>query len=135
MPLFLGAGDAFIREIALEMHSVVFTPGDFILRAGEPGGDMYFINRGRVEVLGPDGRTIYDVLGDGDYFGEIALVLHQPRTASVRALDYCDLYQLDKAMFDRVLTHFPDIAARRTTGPSTAEAGGPRLATGGGPHQ
>jgi voltage-gated potassium channel len=109
VPLFKGASEEFIREIASQMTPVVFTPGDFVFRAGERGSDMYFITRGRLEVLSPDGRTILNSLSDGDFFGEIALFRNQPRSATVRAIDYCDLYRLDREMFDHVLAHYPDI--------------------------
>ena len=112
MPLFQGATDAFIREVVLELEAVVFTPGDDIIQAGEPGRDMFFISQGTVEILAPDGTTVYRTLADGDCFGEIALFLDQPRSASVRAVTYCDLYRLDKEMFDRTLSHYPDIAAQ-----------------------
>lgn len=112
VPLFQGASDEFIREIALQMTPVVFTPGDYIYKAGESGRDMYFITQGTVEVLSKDGSVVYTTLTDGDFFGEIALVLSQIRTACVRAVSYCDLYRLDKAMFDRVLAHYPNIAAQ-----------------------
>lgn len=111
VPLFRGASDAFVREVTLELESVVFTPGDAIIRAGERGRDMFFISHGTVEILAPDGATVYRTLSDGDFFGEIALFLDQPRSASVRAVTYCDLYRLDKEMFDRILSHYPDIAA------------------------
>lgn len=112
VPLFQGAGDAFIREIALQMTPVIFTPGDYIYKAGELGRDMYFITQGTVEVVSKDGNMVYATLTAGDFFGEIALVLSQPRTACVRAMSYCDLYRLDKEMFDRVLAHYPGIAAQ-----------------------
>jgi Cyclic nucleotide-binding domain/Ion transport protein len=112
VPLFQGASDEFIREIALQMTPVIFTPGDYIYKAGEAGRDMYFITQGTVEVLSKDGREVYTTLTDGDFFGEIALVLSQTRTACVRAVSYCDLYRLDKEMFDRVLAHYPNIAAQ-----------------------
>ena len=89
---------------------MVVTPGDFIINAGERGRDMYFINQGAVEVLAPDGVTLYRNLADGDCFGEIALVLDEDRSASVRALTYCDMYRLDKTLFDRILSHYPTIA-------------------------
>ena len=49
-------------------------------------------------------------LGDGEFFGEISLLLSQPRTASVRAATPCNLFVLHKADFDRVLRNFPDLA-------------------------
>ncbi|MGH7596680.1 MAG: cyclic nucleotide-binding domain-containing protein, partial [bacterium] len=112
VPLFQGASDEFIREIALQMTPVIFTPGDYVYKAGEWGRDMYFITQGAVEVVSKDGTVVYATLTDGDFFGEIALVLQQHRSASVRAVSYCDLYRLDKEMFDHVLAHYPNIAAQ-----------------------
>ena len=110
VPLFNGASEEFIREIASQMRPVVFTPGDYVVRAGEPAGEMYFISRGTLEAIAKDGTTVYTTLHDGDFFGEIALILNQPRSASVRAVDYCDLYRLEKDLFDRVLAHYPEFA-------------------------
>lgn len=112
VPLFRGASQQFIREVALQMRHVLYLPGDYIFHAGETGLDMYFISRGSVEVLSPDESTVVTVLNDGDFFGEMALFLHQPRNASVRAVTYCDLYRLDRETFQRVLSRFPDIASK-----------------------
>jgi voltage-gated potassium channel len=71
---------------------------------------MYFISRGLVEVIAADGETILATLSDGDFFGEIALLFSQPRTAGVRAVDYCDIYALEKETMERILAHYPDFA-------------------------
>jgi voltage-gated potassium channel len=64
-----------------------------------------------VDVIAADGHTLLNTITEGDFFGEIALLFSQPRTASVRAVDYCDLYTLDKDTFDRVLSRYPDFTA------------------------
>jgi voltage-gated potassium channel len=110
VPFFKGASQELMRDIALALRPIIFTPGDYVFRAGEVGHQMYFIGHGTVEVLSADGRSIYATLTDGDFFGEIALLFSQPRTASIRALGYCDLYALSKETFDRVLSHYPDFA-------------------------
>jgi len=129
-PLFKGASHELVREMALQLHPVVFTPGDYIVRAGQRGRHMYFISRGTVEVLAPDGHTVLATLTDSDefpFFGEHALLFSQPRNASIRAVDYCDLYTLDKDAFDHVLAQYPDFAAeikeeaeKRNPHPTTA---------------
>ena len=111
VPFLKGAGEDLIREIALVMHPVVYTPGDFVFHAGEPGADMFFIARGHCEVVGTDGAAILATLREGDFFGEIALLEHRTRSASVRAVTYCDLYRLDKESFERVIAKFPEFAA------------------------
>ena len=110
VPLFRGASPLLLREIAVELRAALFTPGDYIFRAGEIGRHMYFISRGTVEVIAEDGQTILSTLTDGDFFGEIALLFQRPRTASIRAVDFCDMYSFDKESFERVLAYFPDFA-------------------------
>ena len=100
-----------VREIALELRPVVYTPGDYVFRAGQYGRNMYFISRGTVEIIAADGKTVVNTLHAGNFFGELALLFSQPRTASVRAVDYCDLYTLDKETFDHVLARYPGFAA------------------------
>lgn len=112
VPLFRGASEDFVREIALQLRPAVFTPGDYVFKAGEHGEDMYFISRGTLDVIAKDGHSVLGQLRDGDFFGEIALLQQQPRTASVRAASYCDLYRLDKQTFEHVLAHYPDIAEK-----------------------
>lgn len=110
VPLFAGATPSLIRDIVLHLEPTVFTPGDFIIQQGDMGEEMYFINRGSVEVLNADEKAVYTTLNEGTFFGEIALLLKTPRTATVRARSYCDLYALWKSSFDRILTRHPVFA-------------------------
>lgn len=109
-PLFRNASHELVREIALQLHPVVYTPGDYVFRAGHHGRHMYFIGTGKVEVIAADGETIVATLKAGDFFGEMALLFSKARNASVRAVDYCDLYSLDKETFDHAISRFPDFA-------------------------
>jgi voltage-gated potassium channel len=47
---------------------------------------MYFIKSGVVEVIATDSQTRIAYLSDGDYFGEIGILLKERRTASIRAI-------------------------------------------------
>jgi len=108
VPLFEQANENLIRDIILALQPVVFTPNDYIVRAGEIGRDMYFISKGSVAVLSADESVTYATLTAGQFFGEISLLLSMPRTATIRALEFCDLYQLNKDQFDHVLDHYPE---------------------------
>jgi putative ABC transport system ATP-binding protein len=86
----------------------VFEPGQDIIRIGEPVGEhskFYLIRRGTVEVWRPveDGGPPQKVaeMGPGRYFGEVALLMDQPRNATVRAADRVEVYTVDRAAFDR----------------------------------
>jgi voltage-gated potassium channel len=110
IPFLKGAYQELIRDMAFELRPEVFTPGTYVFRAGDVGRHLYFISQGQVEVIAADGKTIYNTLKDGDFFGEIALLSSQPRTASVRTLDYCDMYSIDRETFDKVINHYPEFA-------------------------
>ncbi len=110
VPIFEGASEEFIKETIMNLKPVVYTPGDYIVTAGELGFDMFFISKGSVDVVSADGSTVYATLTDGHFFGEIALLLSMPRTASIIAKGYCDLYSLDKETFERILGRYPAFA-------------------------
>lgn len=110
VPIFAGATPEFIRDIILHMSPVVFTPGDFVVRKGEIGEEMFFISKGSVDVVSEDESIVFATLHEGAFFGEIALLLSTPRTATIKATDYCDMYSLNKNTFDRVLAKYPDFA-------------------------
>jgi glucose-6-phosphate 1-dehydrogenase len=110
VPLLQGADAVCLHNLAMMLRPAVYDPGEYILRKGDVGREMYFIVRGRAEVLG-DGDKVLKALGDGDFFGELALLFSKPRTASVRAVTPCDLFVLDQDDFNRVLEAHPEFAA------------------------
>ena len=111
VPLFERASETFLRELVLHLEPTVCIPGETIVRRGEIGHRIYFINKGRVEVLATDENTVVATLSDGDFFGEMALLSSEPRSNTVRALDYCNLYAFGRDEFDQVLADFPEFAA------------------------
>lgn len=110
VPLFEGASESFIKEVILNLEPVIYTPGDYIMVAGEMGYDMYFISSGKVQVLSADESITYATLEGGAFIGEMALLLSTPRTATVKAVEYCDLYMLTKDKVDSILPRYPEIA-------------------------
>lgn len=110
VPLFAGASEAFLRDVALQMRSLMALPGDVVVRQGQPGREMYVIARGTAQAVGADGAVLRE-MGPGDFFGEVALVTDARRTATVRAVTAADLYVLDRATYERVAEDYPDLAS------------------------
>ena len=54
-----------------------------------------------------DAGKVVATLGEGNFFGEIGLLMSTPRTATIRANSYCDFFMLDKSDFTRVLRDRP----------------------------
>ncbi|MEO5581749.1 MAG: cyclic nucleotide-binding domain-containing protein [Saprospiraceae bacterium] len=108
VPMFKDAEPSLLQEIVICLKPCIYTPGDSICTYGDIGDKMYFINKGSVEVISQDGTQRFAIIGEGDFFGEISLILRHPRNATIRAIEYCDLYSLDKESFDRVASHYPE---------------------------
>jgi glucose-6-phosphate 1-dehydrogenase len=99
----------FLSQLVLALRPEVATAGKVLIRKGDKGREMYIVVRGEAEVVDDAGRVL-KTFRDGDFFGEIALLIDTPRTATVRAKTACDLMALDKASFDRILHDYPHFA-------------------------
>jgi ATP-binding cassette subfamily B protein len=113
IPLFRELDEALLATLAGQFTVERFAEGATILREGEPGDRFYLIARGQVEVvtLGPTGEERrLAVLGDGDSFGEMALLRGEPRSATVRARAHCLLLALGRERFFDLLVAAPTVA-------------------------
>lgn len=102
-----------------------------VVRFGEQGDEFYLIAKGSVDVLSGDGKKLVS-LGDGEVFGEIALLRNVPRTATVRTTSDTLLLVLSREVFLAALNadlslseRVEAIAASRTTGPNPAHVPAP----------
>jgi glucose-6-phosphate 1-dehydrogenase len=107
--LFRGGDELFLNAVIMALRPRVVEAGDTIIQKGETGREMFYLLRGEAEVVGSPGPII---LKDGDIVGEIALLLSQPRSATVKAKTMCDLFVLEKADFARILRDNPQFAAK-----------------------
>ena len=85
--------------------------GQTVITAGSVGDRFYLVRSGRLQVIGPDGTVFGEVL-PGQGFGELALIDRTPRTATVQALEPCELWSLGRAHFERWVRDRYEIAAR-----------------------
>jgi len=100
----LSVAEAAVLGTFLERAS--FEDGSLILRHGDPGDEVFLIERGRVDVklTTPDGRYLkVRELGPRDYFGEIALIAGGERTADVIAMGQVTLLRLSRNTYERYL--------------------------------
>ena len=84
------------------------SPGDRVIRRGDRADGMYFISSGAVEVQVND-RTIR--LEPGAYFGEMALLSGERRTADIVAVDFCQFLVLDRRDFNQFMSRHPAVRA------------------------
>lgn len=85
-------------------------PGELVIQEGEPGTGLYVVLRG--EVLVTRGQQEVARLGPSELFGEIALLRHEPTTATVRAASSgVELLFLHRDYFERLIGAFPELRA------------------------
>lgn len=114
IPLFKDLSDS---DLALLGELVIEKPvpkGAVILTEGQDGDSLYLIATGRVKVFigDEDGREIIlKILGPGDFFGEMALIDKQPRSASVSTLESSTFRILSHQAFETCIERAPRIAA------------------------
>jgi eukaryotic-like serine/threonine-protein kinase len=88
---------AFLRG-GLHLPSKVFLPGSVIIREGDVGDAAYMIVSGKCRAYRSAGevKETLAVMDEGDVFGEMALILDEPRAATVEAVDRVTVLVLDK---------------------------------------
>lgn len=112
--LFSDCEPGLLQELVLKLRLSVFSPGDYICRKGDVGKEMYIVKRGKLSVVGDDGKTIFATLSDGAVFGELSVLNIQGnktgnrRTANVRSVGYSDIFVLLKQDLWEVLQDYPD---------------------------
>ncbi|CAN5715356.1 hypothetical protein BH11ARM2_BH11ARM2_34520 [soil metagenome] len=88
--LVTGLNDEQIGAIFALAKMKRLTAQEYLIRAGDPAGDLYVVLDGKVIVLTPDGDKITEV-GPGSVIGEVALIDARPRTAHVVAKGLVDV--------------------------------------------
>ncbi len=101
-----------LDELIGGLRMIRVQKGYEIIRQGDPGDAFYLIATGKVSVhvkKGFHSSKVAELLPD-DFFGEMALISNDPRSATVVAEDVTELFILQRADFDRILMKNPTIA-------------------------
>ncbi|UCC40485.1 MAG: cyclic nucleotide-binding domain-containing protein [Candidatus Aminicenantes bacterium] len=92
----------------------IYSGGESIIRQGDPGDCMYVIQEGKAEVFRENkGKEVrLAILGEEDFFGEMAIFDHELRSANVRAVDEVRVLTVDKRTFLKRIIEDPSLAFR-----------------------
>jgi CRP/FNR family cyclic AMP-dependent transcriptional regulator len=104
--LFGGMSEATLERLAGELPQVRAEPGRIVVSEGDMSTDMFIVIAGELEVVkrALDGSTVrVAMLGPNDWFGEMAILDVQPRSASVRSIAPSLLLSLGPEQVERVL--------------------------------
>lgn len=109
LALFIAGTDFLRTRGTSEVH---FEAGETVFRQGDTGDLVYVIVSGEVQAIreDPDGEDqVLATMGEGEYFGEMALLSDAPRTATVRAVTDLDAIAMARADFATLYAYLPNL--------------------------
>jgi voltage-gated potassium channel len=106
VPIFAQLEAAVVARIGALLYSRTYQPGEPVMRVGDEADAMYFIAAGEVAVDADEGQVR---LGEGDFFGEMALLYRRQREHSVTAITKCRVLVLDKDDLEQLCNREPEL--------------------------
>lgn len=100
-----------VAEATRSLRTVRLAAGQKVVKQGEIGDEFYIVVRGALDIVhqGDGGETqVIRTIGEGDSFGEIALLADIPRTATVVAKTDSEVLVMDRSTFRRIVASNPD---------------------------
>jgi CRP/FNR family cyclic AMP-dependent transcriptional regulator len=113
VPLFASLPDEQLRALVPAVTRRSAPRGSLIMAAGDPTDSLYIVISGRLKVMMSDSdgkEVILSILGPGEFFGEMGLIDDHPRSASVVAMEPCELLALTRRDFRKCLAENFDMA-------------------------
>ena len=120
VPLFAGCSRKHLGQIAAIADEIDLRRGKVLTRQGGRGREFFVLLEGAVDIE-RDGRRIAH-LGEGEFFGEMALVSQKPRTATITATTPIRALVITETNFKRLLRENPSISMKVLA--AVAERGG-----------
>ena len=110
IPIFSACTGKELREISRLAERVTAIEGEILAKEGTPGREFFVIAQGKAKVT-TKGEELA-VLGEGDFFGEMALLDQGPRSASVVATAPMVLFVIGAKEFGDLIDRVPFVARR-----------------------
>ena len=110
VPLFAGCSKRELTLVASIADEIAQPAGTSLIEQGKKGREFCILVAGEVDVR--QGRKQLRLLSAGDFFGEIALILDAPRSATVTATTDVRLLVIDQNAFRRLLRESPSIQTK-----------------------
>jgi CRP-like cAMP-binding protein len=110
--LFQTLSDSELHTVASRLRPLHYAAGERIIEEGSAGDSLFLVDRGEVRVLRRMGGAPREIarLGEGECFGEMAMLTGEQRTATVVASTDVDVFMIGKAGFQDILAANPDVA-------------------------
>lgn len=114
VPIFRSLSRKHLETVARQGDSVQVPADKAVITEGESGHEFFIVLSGKLSVTA--GSKEVAVLGEGDFFGELALFDPAPRDATVTASTPCELFVIDARHFQPLLEDVPLLARKVMAG-------------------
>jgi len=112
VPIFAGLPESQLQLLTRVVGRKSYPRNSTVIAAGDPTDALYIVISGRLKVMMSDdeGReVILAILSQGEFFGEMGLIDESPRSATVIAIEPCELLTINKLDFKKCLQENFDI--------------------------
>ena len=106
--LFSDIPGEVLADIAFLLEEVIYENGTYIVAEGDIGKELFIIVKGEVDVIAGDQKVA--TIGDGGYFGEMAIIDSQPRSADVVAIEDVTLLKIERDDFHEIMKQREEVA-------------------------
>jgi uncharacterized membrane protein len=113
VPLFERLDEEERSLLAGQLEEVVFQAGEIIFKRGDPGGAVFIVASGQVQIYVEDttgSRIVFETAKVGDFFGELSLLDGDPRSASAQAIEPTRTLHVDRSDLQLLFRRHPDAA-------------------------
>ena len=106
IPIFTTLNEKYFNELLGRVELISHNVKHVIFREGDPGDSFFLIRSGEVNVFKKmDGEErLIAILGEGEFFGEMALLSHQNRNATIESVNKIDLVKISRSSFDEIIS-------------------------------
>ena len=113
IPLFARLGPEDLNEVLRSVKMVSLRAGQSVFEEGDASDGLYLVMSGRFEVfsrLKSGKQMTLTEIGPNEFFGELALLDREPRSATVRAVEDSELVKIDAKEFDYLRQNYSPAA-------------------------
>ena len=111
---FDGVSPKLMRKLSKHFHEKKFSNGEPIFCKGDMGDEIYFIRKGDVKIiipLAPEQNLLITIFSQGDFFGDIAFLDSDCRSANAIADGEVSLYYLSRKEFEKIVHKYPELGS------------------------
>ena len=109
-----GVSSKLMTKLSKHFHEKKFSNEEFIFRKGDPGDEIFFIRKGDVKIIIPlaaEQNLLITIFSQGDFFGDIAFLDSDCRSANAIADGEVSLYYLSRKEFEKIVHKYPELGS------------------------